>query len=266
MKERLYSEKETGALIQKAFELQQKEDAEGGYGLTEQELRKLAAEMGIRPQFLEDALQIQNTKEPTKTFHVWGAPLRVTQEKVIEGIVSEELWEEMVHKLRFAYKNQGRVERVGNTRDWIYATKDDEIVALSITTKNGRTRLRLREERYGLQLGLVFSTIFFLILIGIVGDVASDAGFSGWLFGFVTLLLGYFAQRFAVQQSHRKPTKGETLMKEFSQMIETETTTPIKPPERTTATEQTAAHLSWLDVEAPETESEAGKKRSRTRI
>lgn len=143
MKERLYSEKETGALIQKAFELQQKEDAEGGYGLTEQELRKLAAEMGIRPQFLEDALQIQNTKEPTKTFHVWGAPLRVTQEKVIEGIVSEELWEEMVHKLRFAYKNQGRVERVGNTRDWIYATKDDEIVALSITTKKWQNSLAI---------------------------------------------------------------------------------------------------------------------------
>ncbi|HRR09597.1 MAG TPA: hypothetical protein PLO56_12975 [Rhodothermales bacterium] len=231
MKERLYTEKETGALIQKAYALQQANDAQSGYGLTEQELRNLAEEMGIQPQFLEEALQKQDANDAQKKIHLWGAPLQTTQEKMVEGDVSEDLWEEMVHKLRFTYKDQGRVERVGNTRDWIYASDHNEIAAMSITSKNGRTRIRLREERYGLQLGLVFSTIFIFILTGIIGDAASDAGISGWLFGFLTLFIGYLIQRLAVVQSNRQPTKGEILLNEFSRMIEADTPTRTTNPE-----------------------------------
>lgn len=263
MKERLYTEKETGALIHKAYELQQASDVQSGYGLTEQELRKLAEEMGIQPHFLEEALQRQDAQVLKKEFYFWGAPLQTTQEKMVEGEVSEELWEEMVHKLRFTYKNQGRVERVGNTRDWIYASNDDEIAAISVTSKNGRTRIRLREERYGLQLGLVFSTIFIFILTGIVGDAASDAGLSGWLFAFLTLFVGYLLQRLAVIQSNRQPTKGEVLLHEFRQMIETEAPTRAA----NAVTLSASPRISLPDEELPiEDEDISVNLRNRSRI
>lgn len=226
----LYSDKEIGKLIERAYQLQQQDEANQSYGLSVEELQKLAEEMGIQPAYLEKALH-ETTQlgfaKPKKEKHFWGIPLSIEDEAVVQGEITDEMWEEIVIRLREIYKQHGISEQVGKTRSWLYRTgqSHEEVVSFSISSKNGQSKMKLKEQRYNLKIGLVAGGITFawsvLLLFIVLFQNLGIHVLWGFLPTIFTLLLSYFGVKLGLENFASEPTKGQQFLKKLARKWET---------------------------------------------
>jgi hypothetical protein len=166
---KLYSEKEVGKLIEKAYKLQQQEETSQGYGLTHQELQKLASEMGIDPKYLQQALTQESQTSGLSAVNGLKQGFRVSDEIVVEGEVDEDVWESLVETLRSTFKEHGTAEQVGKTKSWVsrQSQSGQQNIAFSFTSKNGKTKIKLQEKRVVLIIFSILGAIY--SLMGIFG-------------------------------------------------------------------------------------------------
>ena len=82
---RLYSDKEIGALIQRATELHEEASDSQDHALSLEDVEHIASDLGISPEHVRSAaLELAHNIEPGKKFSLFGAPFFAEQARVIE--------------------------------------------------------------------------------------------------------------------------------------------------------------------------------------
>ncbi len=156
MAERIYTEKEVTALLERAAELQVQaaRHDDGRPGLTLPELETIAQEAGLDPALLRQAAQ--ELDAPNRS--LFDVPARasathVYEERWVPGTLTMDEWEDIVAELRHRFDTDlakamglpgygvGTTEQIGRTLEWKH------------TSMSGiETRLMIRQQGEGLRL------------------------------------------------------------------------------------------------------------------
>lgn len=207
---RLYDDRQIGALIKRAAELQESDSHGGDRGLTLHEIERIAAEIGIAPAHLRAAaVDLESAAAGSFATRVLGGPFTVGASGSVEGSLSDEQWEGIVAELRRLTGSSGSATMVGRRREWTRTVSDlgnvletTEVVA---TPHEGHTRIELRSRFGG---GARLAYLAGLLLgggaAGAVLDGTAYAELMNWLIlgggglggiGAARLSIGYWARR-----------------------------------------------------------------------
>ena len=94
-----FNEEEVGRLVQRASELHEEALSNANHDLTLSEIESIANELGIPSRYLLEAALEGQEPDSTTTASLWGAPFRVDQTRVVDGVVTEKQWEEVLIEL-----------------------------------------------------------------------------------------------------------------------------------------------------------------------
>ncbi len=137
----MFNEKQVGALLRRAAELQAGTPSDEA-GLTLDEVQTAAAEAGIDPRFVAQAaaeLRVRPVTTPQEGFAFWGAPVHLSEERVLAHPLDEDEWGAVVREAQRIYGQVGELRSVGTTRTWSYGNKSTTVMGLSVTTRRGQT-------------------------------------------------------------------------------------------------------------------------------
>jgi hypothetical protein len=129
----LYNRKQITALLKRAMELQQSGSSQNSGGLSLDEIRQIAADVGISPELIDAAA----TEQSQGATGLLGGPVAHEVGRVIAGSVDDEAWEDMVREARHRFGQAGTITQLGATREW--TTSEREIISmhLAVTSRNG---------------------------------------------------------------------------------------------------------------------------------
>lgn len=175
---RHYSEKDVGALIQRATELQQERGHASERGLSLREIEHIADEMGIAPEHLRAAaMELDSRLEPSRTFRLWGGPFRVDQQWTVDGTVTAAQWAHIVQELRRVTGSEGRTREVGLSREWTRAIKDLNYViertSVTLRPEDDQTTIEVRKHYKG---GALMAYFLSAVVGGTVAGIGLDGG------------------------------------------------------------------------------------------
>jgi len=155
---RRFSEKEIGLILRRASELQVQDpeasvSPEAG-GLSLAELEQVAREAGIDPQYIRRAATDISTAgvAPDSTPFL-GAPVRLEFERTVEGEVPESAYVILMEEIQQTLGPAGVVNTLGRSFAW-HSTNVQRQVSVTITPRQGRTRIRIEERLHNLAGGL----------------------------------------------------------------------------------------------------------------
>lgn len=139
---RVFSEQEVTEIIRRAAELQEgsaSSDSEYRPGVTREELERAAAEVGVSPQFLQQAIQ-------EKLAGIQGrrsAGLAPEEERVVEGELDPNDYDVVVEQLPLRSSRRYPVSQIGRSLQ-ARAMTGSGIANVSLHSRNGRTRIRVK--------------------------------------------------------------------------------------------------------------------------
>jgi hypothetical protein len=155
---RRYSEKEAGAILRKAAEMQRAEpSAADPSGFSLAELEEVAREAGIDPAVVRRAASELDVS-PTANFGsaLAGAPLQIRVETELPGEYPADRFDALVPIIQSASPWQGHAGVVGRSLTWS-ARADSNTSSLQALIASGRGRTLIRvEERLGGLVGALF--------------------------------------------------------------------------------------------------------------
>jgi len=135
-----YGEREVGAILRRAAELQaSKSDASHADGITLEEFERAAADVGIDPQFVRAAAAERGA----------GSSLSgvVELRRDVPAEVKDDEWEEMVAELVRAFGLPGQAQR--SARGYVWELRHDPDpenrarIRVSVRPRNGRTEIEI---------------------------------------------------------------------------------------------------------------------------
>ncbi len=140
MADRKYDDKEVGQILNAAAEMESgMSTLTSGDGITLTELQRIAEEVGINPDNVERAATALSVNSQRKSQRRSGS---VMIESRIDGVISEDIWDELITEVqRFAGK-PGSTLAQGPAREWT-GTSSMGSLMFSATTRNGSTRLKI---------------------------------------------------------------------------------------------------------------------------
>jgi hypothetical protein len=218
MPERRYDEKQVGAILQRAGEI--KGDfapAIDANGITLDELKRVAAEVGIEPEIVDRAANEVNIKPNIEAKQTDALML----DQTVDGVLSEEAWEDATMGLRQIVGRPGNVSVHGSTREWS-AGLDLGNISLFATTKEGRTRLRMLADTTGLSAlaWVIGGTVGLLgsLLTGIL--LRKNAGLENWSSFLIAIAVLIFVCGLVQTLTVRSRKKfRNTLEEQFAQIV-----------------------------------------------
>ncbi len=185
---RLYTEREVGALIQRASEIQERASDEPERGLSLLELEQIAAEVGIAPEHLRAAaVDLTRDAKGGAAVRFWGGPFSLSEKRVIEATITEDQWPAIVEGLRDITGSEGRAHKVGRSLEWKREYRDIDFLveqtAVTVRPGHGRSNIEVRKRYRG---GAVLAYGLGAILGGgIAGIFLDGAGLSDLVTGLV---------------------------------------------------------------------------------
>ena len=169
---RRYTEKEVRLILRQATEMQRAEPtALDPEGLTLAELEEIAAEAGIDPGLLRHAANELHTRRPaTLGNRLAGAPMAAEIDRVIEGELPRERFEELIPTIQAATAGQGTASAVGRTLTW-GSTKGSSLTErqVLVSVRDGQTLIRIQES---------FGDLSASLFGGLMGGVGGGVGFG----------------------------------------------------------------------------------------
>jgi hypothetical protein len=177
-RKRLYDDKEIGALIQRATEIQKEANDAQAHGLSLDEIEHIAAELGIDPEHLQTAAaELENRMDSDQPPGFWGGPFHLDKKRVVEGAMTEAQWEEIVMGLRRLTGTPGKTSAFGKTQEWTYVVNagGDIIERTQVTLRPGdkQTTIEVQKSyRGGAMIAYLLSLVFSVTLAGIFLDGA----------------------------------------------------------------------------------------------
>lgn len=152
--ERTFSEEEVALIIKRAAELQQTEEVQKdpGNALTLTEVEQIAREAGIDPLLIRRAAQgIDRPAEKNRPSPIVGAPTRIVCERVVDGEVSNDEFEQLINEVRRTFGDNGVPSVLGRTLAWTSSFGGrrrgrGRQIDVSVTSRGGLTTIRVEEE------------------------------------------------------------------------------------------------------------------------
>ena len=152
---RRFDEEEFGLILRRAAELQERgpEAVARHRGVTLEEMRQIAAEVGIDPVFVDRAVaQLPERWEEDRNVLV-GAPYGWHLRRVVDGRVPEAELGRLLDAMRGVMKQKGEVAEVFGALEWSY---DDELGPVLVRIVPGdETRVEVSARRGG-EAGLLY--------------------------------------------------------------------------------------------------------------
>lgn len=138
---KIYDSREISAILRKATESSSAGDPDGPLGLSIDELRQLATDVGIDPDRITSAVaEIEmGSGRSERTF--WGGPFSYNSQILTEGEISAGQWEEMLISIRNFFQSKGDVSTRESVLEWSSpwgTTNSAQVTALKL---DGKTRI-----------------------------------------------------------------------------------------------------------------------------
>jgi hypothetical protein len=160
---RLYTEKDISAILRRATEMQRTRGRDDTPGLSLEELQQVAEDVGIEPDLVRRAALEMEEGETPKSDRLFGGPVEIDREWMIDGELTDERWEDALGEIRRTYSAEGEVRREGRTWDWVHRDQMGGRVHVSMSPAGSKTRFRIS---YGMKEWLWLHVVFLSIGIG----------------------------------------------------------------------------------------------------
>lgn len=167
---RTYSKEEISKILARASKIQTRKDLYGdSQGLTKEELKHIAEEVGIDKDSLLEAIQTSELPAFDSNFNWITATSKVQDVQLVDGEISEEEWEDVVQEIRRVTGGIGKPNKVGRSFEWEQRLKEVGYKHISLTPQNGSTKIQFVSNWRGLKiistflpfiLGFALSSIF----------------------------------------------------------------------------------------------------------
>lgn len=129
-------------VIRRAAEIQSGQvRASASEGISEEEIRHAAIELGIESGALDAALRGSSEEGPLR-FNWWGGPTRYEAERIFEGTITDEAWEDVLADLRTTFEENGTVERRGAAYEWAATGGGTDYKTVTMRPTGDSTRLK----------------------------------------------------------------------------------------------------------------------------
>lgn len=149
---RTYDENEIGRILRRASALSAREEPDAGLGLTIEELRRVGELSGIDPNDIDLAVEELEQAPAGGEIRWWGGPLKYAKTLIVDGLMDDEIWEDLLPDIRRTFNDPGTVAIRGNTYEWTGASTGPSKNSVSCTVRDGRTRVQIfwTNETHGL--------------------------------------------------------------------------------------------------------------------
>lgn len=167
---RSFSEEQVRAIISGAIRRQEAaRKVADTDGLTLEEIRRLAVEVGIDPKYVVAAAsELEGAGEETFAARFLGGPLKVTYERFVEGQLTEEAIAAMVREIRSTLRQyRGIVEVLGASFEWVLPPHSGEELLIRAQSEDGHTRLYI-SQKFGTWAFLLYFLPTVLLALGII--------------------------------------------------------------------------------------------------
>ena len=153
---RRFTDDEVARILRSAADLQERSSTLGGgtRGLTLEDLRSVASEVGIDPRFVELAASRVHGPPAREESALAGGPYAWSVHRTIAGTVREEDRDWVLRAVRTVVGNKGQVEDVYGRMEWSY---DDGLgpVLVGLASREGITEIDVSVRRSG-EIGLLY--------------------------------------------------------------------------------------------------------------
>ena len=224
MKERVYTEQEIAALIERTAELQAEKERRGGHraGLTLTELETVAAEAGLDPSLLRQAAAEMDEPRSSRPRRTSASTTHIFTERWVPGPLNLGAWEGVVADLRHQFDSSlgpmlemanygdGVTEPVGRSVAWKHTSPVGVETRVLVRPRGDEVHIRL-SQRVGLGSPAAESLCYGLVLSGFIAlmvTALAKLGALGWLVFLVLLLVAvpiiFYADRAWRQKKHQE--------------------------------------------------------------
>ncbi len=243
---KLFSEKEVGRILKRATELHEAEGPADTMGLSLDEVRQIATEMGVDPRYVTAAVtEVEQHGGEDERFHWLGAPVSYELERVVEGDVSEEQWEEMVDAIHRSYNLVGVTGQVGRLLEWTHNGRRRQ-VQVRVVSRGGKTRIRIY-SRYPKMAAVTFAVPLALSYMAASLFVAAVGSFT--MSGFPSLVIGLLGTVFLLMRFvfGRMVDKKKRKVRQLLNRLEQIAAEPMPPTSLPTTEKAARMDASLLD-------------------
>ncbi len=169
---RRFSDEEVARILRAASELQERSAGPGGSrGLTLDDLRQVASEVGIDPRFIELAASDVRGQAASESNAAVGGSYAWAVHRTVPGEVDPKNLDRIIRAIRLVVGQKGEVDDVFGLMEWSY---DDGLgpIMVGITCRDGVTEIDVTARRSG-EVGLWFG--LGVPMTGVLGGAMAKA-------------------------------------------------------------------------------------------
>jgi TM2 domain-containing membrane protein YozV len=249
---RSFSEEQVRAIISGAIRRQEAaRKVADTDGLTLEEIRRLAAEVGIDPKYVVAAAsELEGEDEEALAARLLGGPLKVSYERFVEGSLSEEGIAAMVREIRSTLRQyRGNLEVLGASFDWVPPPNAGEDLLIQAQSEDGHTRIYISQKFAGWAI-LSYFLLMVPLIVGILLTVTAPSSMAfAALAGLMALVL---VSRFTFGMVTRKRSEKLRKLADRLEAIAAEHAVPSEIAAREAAPTRAAAPSPpLLDLDGP---------------
>jgi len=171
-----YSDREVAQILRRAVALQEKQGAGTGRGLSLEEMKEVAREVGVDPRFVVEAAHTLARSAAAGGNRVLGGPTRMNAVQVLEQRFRMVQMAGVIEELRHVTGHHGRAAQLADSIEW-YGKDSLGAMHVSVSRVGGETRVRVMGNRT--EAAAVLYSIggsIAVIVAGIVGGALSQFG------------------------------------------------------------------------------------------
>ena len=140
---KLYDSKEISAILKKAAENSSEDTANTPTGLSLDELRQVASEVGIDPKHIESAVAEIESESNKSERNFWGGPFTYNSQVLVDGEISAGQWEEMIIEIRNFFQSNGDVKTRESVLEWTSPWGSTNSAQVTALKDKGKTKISL---------------------------------------------------------------------------------------------------------------------------
>jgi hypothetical protein len=140
---KLYDSKEVRAILKIAAENSSTDKPDQQMGLTIDELRQLASEVGIDPEQITMAAAEIESNSGINDRNFWGGPFSYSTQVLVDSEITGEQWEEMLLSIRDFFKSKGKVTTRKSVYEWSSPWGTSNSAQVTALKQNGSTKINL---------------------------------------------------------------------------------------------------------------------------
>lgn len=160
--ERRYSNREFSLIMGKAYDLEERlpQPTSARDGLTLEEMRSIALEVGLDPAALVRAADLVPAERSGAAARALGAPEAFTYELRLDAALDDEARDVLLQTVRRVLSQRGETRLAGDVLEWKSVGRSDH-VWLTVASRGGRTVIELTgDRRPSLLVSLLFPALF----------------------------------------------------------------------------------------------------------